>query len=338
VFPANGKLYYTDSISSENLLPEFYDKEHRIIDEALQNTETKPLEELAEVIPGKGVRRDDYRESGIPYLRARDIQKGHIVSASVCLDPERAVDFSKQLLQEGDILLTKHFGQRKLALVTLDDLPAIASEALYIIRPFGISEKYLYRYLTSNTGNTVFNEQLKRIENGSIVPSIALSGLKQIRVPIYDEEIMQNIEQIDEMTGGEGLEAALKIIQGSGVKEEFEIEKHVYDEMISAGWSVDQITLEPVVMLDNGKQWRPDIQAVLPEGEKIYFEIERFLLDFTPERVSAIWQTLQDASKCYVVLTTGYYYEVHVTKRKDSLKLIHVPTIAEIINWERGLN
>ena len=37
-------------------------------------------EELAEIIPGKGARSSDYRENGIPYLRARDIQKGDIVT------------------------------------------------------------------------------------------------------------------------------------------------------------------------------------------------------------------------------------------------------------------
>lgn len=338
VFPANVNVYYTDSLSPTNLLPEFYNKELLIIDETLQKTETKSLEELAEIIPGKSAWSYDYRDNGIPYLRSRDIQKGRIVSASVCLEPEKAVEFSRQLLQEGDILLTKHFGQRKLALVTVNDLPAIASEALYIIRPFGISEKYLYRYLTSNTGNVVFNEQLKRIETGSIVASISLSNLKQIRVPIYDEETMQNIEQIDALTGVEGIEAALRIIQGSGIKTEVDIGKYVYNELISAGWNESQIAIEPIIQFDDGRQWRPDIQALLSDGTKVYFEVKRFLSDFSSERVSAIWQILQSETKSYVVLTTGYYYEIHVSRRKDSLKIIHVPTIEEIINWERGLN
>ena len=86
------------------------------------------------------------------------------------------------------------------------------------------------------------------------------------------------------------------------------------------------------------RQWRPDIQALLSDGTKVYFEVKRFLSDFSSERVSAIWQILQSETKSYVVLTTGYYYEIHVSRRKDSLKIIHVPTIEEIINWERGLN
>ena len=191
--PEGNTVYYADSISAENMLPEFYSEPLLPITEAFNNTVVKKLEEVADIIAGKGARSYDYLPEGIPYLRARDIQEGKIITPDVFLSPELASQFAKQLLQEGDILLTKHFGQRKLALVSESNLPAIASEALFIIRPFGVSENYLYRYLSSKTGNAVFNEQLKKIERGVIVPSIRLSDLRHIEVPVFDEETMLDL-------------------------------------------------------------------------------------------------------------------------------------------------
>ena len=338
--PEGVSVYYSEKVYPENLLPEYYNEDQSIIDAALHNTQTKRLEELAEIIPGKSARSYDYRDSGIPYLRARDIQKGVIVTASVCLEPAMATEFSRQLLQEGDILLTKHFGQRKLALVSEENLPAIASEALFIIRPFGISERYLYRYLISKTGNAVFNAQLKRIERGTTVASIALSDLKRIQVPVYDEDTMLDYEQMDQLTGEDGLEAALRIIQSVGEREktESDIEKHVFAELVSAGWEAEKLSSQDGLVFENGKRWIPDLSYCLPDNTKVYFEVKRTLSRASSEWASAIARILMGSTKCYYVLTTGFYYEVHVTGREKSLKLLHAPTIPDILDWERGQN
>ena len=336
--PEGVSVYYSEKVYPENLLPEYYNGNQSIINVALQSTQTKCLEELAEIIPGKSARSCDYRETGIPYLRARDIQEGAIVNVSVCLEPAMAAVFSRQLIQEGDILLTKHFGQRKIALVSEDNLPAIASEALYIIRPFGISERYLYRYLTSKTGNAVFNAQLKRIEKGTVVASIALADLRKIQVPIYDEDTMLDYEQMDKLTGKEGFEAALRIIQATGVEREADIEKFVYDELVSAGWNADNFTFQDTMIHENEKRWISDLSYNLPNNTKVYFEIKRNLSRASSDWVSAISRILKGQTKCYYVLTTGYYYEVHITGNDKSLKLLHAPTITEILDWERGLN
>lgn len=330
-------VYYSEIVYPENLLPDYYSKEQGIIDATFKGTQTKCLEELAEIIPGKNARSNDYRETGIPYLRARDIQKGTIVSGALCLEPTMAEDFSRQLIQEGDILLTKLFGQRKLALVTEDNLPAIVSGALYIIRPFGVSERYLYRYLTSKTGNAVFSLQLKRIEKGAAFPSIALSDLKKIQVPVYDEDTMLDFEQMDALTGEVGIEAALRIIQGIGNKTEIDIEKRVYDDLVSAGWEEEKLSCQDAMILKNGEHWIPDMSYTLQDNIKVYFEVKKVISKASPEWALAIKRILQGQTKCYYVLTTGYYYEVHVSGNENSLKILHAPTISEVLDWERGL-
>lgn len=130
----------------------------------------------------RAAKRNEYADTGIPYLRARDIQNGKIQKVDVLyIAQENVMAFSRQLLQEGDILLTKNFGQNKLALVTEDDIPAIASNALFIIRPIEISEGYLYRYLASETGNQTFNKQINRIQKGMTIPSVALADLYMLK-------------------------------------------------------------------------------------------------------------------------------------------------------------
>ncbi len=335
--PDGKTIYYADSISAENMLPEFYSEPLLPITETFSNTVIKKLEEVADIIAGKGARSYDYLSEGIPYLRARDIQEGRIITPDVFLSPELAKQFSKQLLQEGDILLTKHFGQRKLALVSESILPAIASEALFIIRPFGVSENYLYRYLTSKTGNAVFNEQLKKIERGVVVPSIRLADLKLVEVPIFDEETMLDLEQMDSLSEDEGIETALRVLRNIGNADEKAIEDQVINDLVSAGWDSSQIQKQAAINRTDKKRMIADLIYTLPDGVKVYFEIKNKISRVSPEWIAAMKEILQGSEKCFYILTTGLYYEAHVTGCSESLKSTHTPTIEELIEWERGL-
>jgi hypothetical protein len=127
-------VYYTKKLYPENFMPEKYNGEQERLDKALDRYETKTLQEIADIILGKSVSRWELSEKGIPYLRQRDIKNGVIVKPDKYVTEDAAEKYAKQLLQEGDILLTKNFRQHKVARVTSDDLPAIASNSLFIIR------------------------------------------------------------------------------------------------------------------------------------------------------------------------------------------------------------
>ena len=317
-----------------------------MIASALRNIVAKRLDEVAEVIAGKSARSDDYQEDGIPYLRGRNIQDGQIVNPEVCLSEDLAEKYAKQLLQDGDILLTKNYGQRKIALVTETALPAIASNGLYIIRPFGVSEKYLYRYLTSKTGNAVFNAQMEAIEKGIVFPSITLSDLKQIQVPVFDDFIMQDLEQLDGMSEDERAEAAFRIIQrfdeGSSDTEQakaaHETTEKVFSDLLSASWDSSRFTREHRLQLSQDSSLTPDYLYLLPDNTKVVIEVKRSISKAAKEWVRSIAKLLSGEEKYFYILTTGSYYEVHITKTAQSLKLLHPPTIEEIYEWERGLN
>ena len=335
--PDTVSLYYSSQISADNLLPSYYSGGQEAIDTAFQGTTTKSLREIAEIISGKGARSYDYLDQGIPYLRARDIQNGRIVPAAVHLAPEMAKSFSRQLIQEGDILLTKHFGQRKLALVLEEDLPAIASEALFIIRPFAVSEKYLYRYLTSKTGNAVFNAQLQRIEKGAIVASISLSDLSKIQVPIYDDSTMLEIEQMESLSEAESVAAALRIIRSFGGKTEEALTNQVLNDLAAAGWDTEKFTDQRGQNGGNSNQLA-DLIYTLPDHSTVFIEIKSNLKRVSPQWSKRISSFLNGTDKCLYILTTGFYYEVHVSGSDKVFKSIYAPSIEELMQWERGLN
>ncbi len=332
-FDENQKVYYSNIIDAKNMMPEYYNGDLQEIESHLSNTEAKELGEIATIIAGKGAKQEDFAESGVPYLRARNIQDSRIITPDKFIGVENIDKFSKQLVQEGDILLTKNFGQNKLTLVTENDIPAIASDGLFVIRPYDVSERYLYKYLTSKTGNEVFNKQINRIQKGLTIPSIALSDLTHVLVPIYDEETTRNIESMDRLGKTEVIEATKQFAKK--YRFESELENEVYCNLVAAGWKDEDLLKEAWVSIGDNRKWRPDLVYKLPDERKVYIEVKRDLLCASPDWILAIKQMLYGDENCFFILTTGSYYEVHVSGIEKSLILLQAPTIDQILRWEK---
>lgn len=194
------KVYYTEQLDVKNFMPEYYNGEMNEINAQLAKYETKKLQDIAEIINGKNAGNGHLTGKGIPYLRGRNLQNGKIVEVKDFIREDVIDEYAKQLLEEGDILLQKQFGYHKMVRVTADDLPAIASSGLFIIRAFGVPESYLYQYVTSETGRAIFDKQLSSIERGAVIQSIALKDLKELRVPIFDEQTMLTFANVDNVS------------------------------------------------------------------------------------------------------------------------------------------
>ncbi len=336
-FEDKWKVYRTEKLSPENMLPEYYNGDDKLIEEKLSGSNVKELGEVATIIAGKGARREEYSDKGIPYLRARDIKNGKVQTPEVYISTENVGAYSRQLLQEGDILLTKNFGQNKLALVTEDDIPAIASNMLFIIRPFEVSEGYLYKYLTSKTGQEVFDKQIKRIQKGVTVPSVALCDLIHVKVPVLDESTMQSIESLDSISKDEIVETTKNLMKNTSMFTESQIEGVVRDALISAGWSADKFIAEKqaTVQIGNGRKWMPDLAYQLDDGRKVIIEVKSNLGMIRPGWIEAMQSILHGDGDFIFILTTGMYYEIHVPSVEKSLQMISPPTIEAILNWEK---
>ena len=334
----DSKTFFSETISPDNLLPEYYNDANRVIEKNLKEDQLKDLEEVAEVITPKGVRSYEYKSEGIPYLRARDIKEGRILKPEVYVDPKDAPKYSRNLLQEGDILLTKHFGQNKLALVTEEDLPAMASNMLFIIRPFEVSEKYLYKYLTSKTGKEVFDKQLKRIQKGVYVPSVTSTDLKKVKIPIFDDYTMQVFGSLEIITKEDSKRSIARLMQYYQALNGIALEKTVMKALKEAGWEDESFIINSNLELSTDGlkiKWRPDLCYRLKDGRKVFVEIKTDLSQVSKDWLSAINQILHGEESFIFILTTGYYYEVHISGIKQYLNSSNPPTIEDILKWEK---
>lgn len=332
-------LYYSSNIDAENMLPEHYNSENALAETIFEGSQTKKLEDIAEIINGKGAKKENYLENGIPYLRARDIQNGKIIKPDVYIDFEEANYFSNQLIQAGDILLTKFFGQNKLALVTESDVPAIASNALFIIRPFDISEGYLYKYLTSKTGNDIFNKQLNKVKKGVTIPSVTLSDLKKIEVPIFEEDIMQNLDQVEYISDKDAVITAKKLMRQSA-ENASNLESSVKNAFIKFGWNESGFTTkqEFFISLEGNKRWTPDFLYEMPDGRKVIIEVKSNIAFIRSDWIQAVKHILSEENDYIFILTTGVYYETHISGVSQSLKMTQPPTIEEILRWAKEVH
>lgn len=331
------KVYYTKSLNPQNFMPEYYNGEAKALNDTLDRYETKKLSEIADIILGKSVPSYELTTDGIPYLRARDIQNGQIVKPDIFVPEELAPQCAKQLLQEGDILLSKNFGQHKIARVTTDVLPAIASNGFFIIRAFGVPEDYLYQYLTSQTGKAIFDKQLASIEKGAVVVSIGLSDLKELKVPLFDEQTMVafgNIKNVEEkdlvslLSMVSRLDAYSKALERlnerSNNKSNFE--QGVISSLKQVGWNDSDISTNNGAITLKSGSWIPDILLMNAGIVLAAVEIKTDLSFAQPDWVKRMYEIVKNDNIPFWILTTGSYYEIHGSKNTIVKKMETPPT------------
>lgn len=341
------KIYFTEKVDPENLMPEHYNGELQRINAELDKFETKKLGEIAEVISGKSISSRDWCEAGIPYLRARDLKDGKITKSSVFISENDIQKCARQLVQEGDLLLSKSFGQYKIARVTEEDLPAVASNGLFIIRAYDIPEDYLFQYLTSETGKAIFDKQLSSIEKGSVVPSINLKELVDIRVPIFDEKTMYCLSSVDNLKGGDIIDTVAQMSRlmayykliNPDVNMEESLEKYVYQSFIDSGWEDKEISRggkSYSVKLGNSKKWCPDIVLLNGTQNLAVVEIKMNLMQFTQDRLKTLREVVHCGDYPFLIITTGNYYEIHSANDAIIKKTAKAPTKEYLLSLSNG--
>ena len=323
------RVNYTKNVDPENLMPEFYNDEYEEIDNTLDQKETKNLFEIADIIAGKGARLEEFAPKGIPYLRARNLLEDKIKPAEIFIKEELAVKFAKQLLQVGDMLLSKNFGEHRLSVVTENDIPAIASNSLFIIRAITVPVGYLYQYFTSETGKAVFKSQLDRIVKGATIPSINLSDLKNIRVPIYDTQTMAELAEIKKYELKKAMEFTAKLSQRIT---ESQVEQMVIGQLIQAGWNSNELIYNNREYTINlkGRKWTPDI-VLFNEGEIMAIvEVKSPILNINQRWLEQVTEMLQGKETKMVILTTGMFYDVYLTETGNHIRYESAPTKEEL--------
>lgn len=340
------KVYFTDQLETTNFMPEYYNGELNAVNAKLDKYETKKLQDIADIINGKNAGRDHLNDVGIPYLRGRNIQEGKIVNVDTFVKMEVAEEYAKQLLEEGDILLQKQFGYHKIAQITADDLPAIASSGLFIIRAYGVPGAYLFQYLTSETGKEIFDKQLRSIEKGATIVSISIKDLRDLRVPIFDEQTMSDFCNVDTIKADELIPVMQTISNNAEATQRISpshmgamLEEKVFGDFINAGWKESDLKSNPkgyAITLNNSQRWIADI--VLLNSNKLLAVVE-VKTDFS--RIDKIWidkmyAIVRSGEAPFLILTTGSYYEIHAINDAVVKKMTTTPTKELLLSLLEG--
>lgn len=332
------KVYFAETLNADNFMPERYNKDLQTIEDTLDKFDSKKLGEIATVIAGANVSSSEIVEEGIPYLRGRDIQNGQLQESKAFVSERVVIKCAKQLLQEGDILLTKQFGQHKIARVSSNDIPAVASSGLFIIRAFGVPEGYLYRYLTSQTGKRIFDEQLTRIEHGVFVPSIRLKDLLELKIPMFDERTMN---MFSSNLGWKSKDLAVDLLRAIRYDRYYnyakmgqeqkarEVEQGVIKSFIESGWNKEEVdcTGKHFRIQEGEKRfWRPDI-VLMDDGKLLAIvETKINIAQFSPERIKHLYYIIEQGKIPFLILATGDYYEIHSSCNKIIKKMTAPPS------------
>ena len=165
--------------------PEYYIG-HQAIDEKLSAHETKELNEFAEIISGRLIKKGQLSSQGdYLYLRPSNLKDGKLqISESSMFVHERELNerYKTAMAQPNDIILSTIFNNLKLYIVKEDDPPLFVSNNMAIIR--SSFDDYILSYLKSEQGKVLFSSQAKRLRKGAVIPHVSLKDLRGIQIPI----------------------------------------------------------------------------------------------------------------------------------------------------------
>jgi len=145
--------------------------------------------DIAEVFSGIKYKTSDLKNQGqASFFRPRDIVENKITKTSKWVDQDYVAENRSKLLKEGDILIQNIFEYHKMALIGKNDLPAFASNNLFIIRSHKIDPKFLFNYLKSDTIKQQLLSELDQKSSRATIKRISLKQFKEIKIPIPNAE------------------------------------------------------------------------------------------------------------------------------------------------------
>ncbi len=303
------KIFFPNEINENNLTPENYNEKANAVRQMFSNYKTAKLGDIAEIINGAKTNRSDLVNNGIPYLKSGCLKNGRIIPDGICVNETDCEQFAKQLLQEGDILVTKYFGQNKIAFVTEDDLPAIASDQLAIIRPHSVSDFNLYKYLSSESGKVIFGQQLTAASRGSTISSLNITSLRELEIPLLDVNTAKvfeaDFERNHKKKFNEILQNAEKVINQIS---ENELEKSIRHDLSKAGWKEEDIISNYRIYMKN-KCFIPDLMLMNDNMPLACVEIKTSSLN--KDILAHLIKENMKQDNILLIATIGSYYEVY---------------------------
>jgi type I restriction-modification system DNA methylase subunit len=181
----------TFSVSKEELIERwdlnFHNPQNQKYQEQLNENETQKIGDLVEICFGIPFNQEERKPKGTyKILSPRNILNGFLEETTsnnfIEKDNFNARE-QKAILRKGDILFPR-FNREKVTIYVhnLDDNKFIANQHIVILR--GKNAEYVATYLNTDSGLSLFNQQIKRHARGGALPTISLQDLTNIQIPI----------------------------------------------------------------------------------------------------------------------------------------------------------
>ena len=202
------------------------------------------------------------------------------------------------------ILITKFFGQNKIAVVKKENLPGIASGMLFIIRPYEDLNFDLFEYFTTGTGSKIFSEQLDSITGGETIASINKSNLSSLPIPTVTKDKKNSFENAYKSSFESVQDIANQILSNlKGIK----LEESVYESLKKVGWEDSDISREQRFKYEN-KCLIPDFTLYSDGNPFAYVEVKN-------QNLAELAIKLAEEKGVKVIgATGGCFYNESITK------------------------
>ncbi|TXD50454.1 MULTISPECIES: N-6 DNA methylase [unclassified Polaribacter] len=167
----------------------YHHPKHSILEESLNNEETKRISELSKVIVGYNRQVIKKEKGDFLLLQPRNIKNGllSIFDSNSFLDKSDLNNRTDNILKEGDIVIPRMFNDfKKLYIYEGNSQPSVAGPHLIILR--SQNNEYLRTYLTTIEGRELFNQQIQRNIKSGTMPLISVNDVKNFRIPILPIE------------------------------------------------------------------------------------------------------------------------------------------------------
>ena len=198
LFPSFSNYSFSKRVSSKEVINSFnkrfdanyYSAEGSYIETYIkENFSWKSLGDVCESISRPDIFKRYYVKNGVEFLGGADIFLFKPDSEKK-LSVSKTVNLENMLIKEGTILLPRSGTIGQVALAHAEHAQKLASEHVIRLVPNNILRAgYVYAFLASSLGEKL----IQKFIFGSVIQHVEPPHLKQIPIPVIDEEAMESI-------------------------------------------------------------------------------------------------------------------------------------------------
>jgi len=162
------------------------------------NFEWIELDKVADVLQGTRLGRQVSDAGATPVIQGRDLSVGNLSVDDLSM-ADVPGDLSNPVYTENGDILIQRIGQRPRAYLVEDELKGVlARDTVYVIR---LHEKdpsvtrYLVEFLNSDIGQALLSTGV----GGAVIPTMRLTDLRRLRLPIPDKVVIELINDLHEV-------------------------------------------------------------------------------------------------------------------------------------------